>query len=153
MRKLILLCISGLSFQVGFAQSSLMTNILKYKLADGSSYIDVCIDIASVDMDIELIDSLWHAHKEIIISVEDAGELAVVRKVILEGPPTSDSLIAHTGSHFHLERIKLKHGNQISNIMKLIYMIESLLLESIMKLQMVHSSHITWKFQMKLNLH
>ena len=111
MRKLILLCISGLSFQVGFAQSSLSTNILKYKLADGSSYIDVCVDIASIDMDVELIDSLWHAHKEIIISVEDAGELAVVRKVILEGPPTSDSLIAHTGSHFHLERIKLKHGN------------------------------------------
>jgi hypothetical protein len=93
------------------AQTSLSTNILKYKLADGSSYIDVCIDITSASMKIELIDSVWHSHAEIVITVENSSELVAFRKVNLKGPLTTDSLIAHTGSHFHLERIKLNQGN------------------------------------------
>ena len=111
MRNLILFCMSGLLCHGVLAQTSLSTNILKYKLADGSSYIDVCIEIASASMEIELIDSLWKTHIEIAISVENLNELVSFRKVHLEGPLTSDSLIAHTGSHFHLERIKLDHGN------------------------------------------
>ena len=111
MRKLILLCMSGLLCLGLLAQASLSTNILKYKLADGSSYIDVCIDITSASMKIELIDSVWHSHAEIVITVENSSELAAFRKVNLKGPLTTDSLIAHTGSHFHLERIKLNHGN------------------------------------------
>ncbi len=68
MRKLILLCMSGLLCLGVLAQTSLSTNILKYKLADGSSYIDVCIDITSASMEIELIDSVWKTHIEIAIS-------------------------------------------------------------------------------------
>ena len=113
MRKIILLFIVGLVCQNVFSQTSLTTNILKYKLSDGSAYVDVCVEIDSDRMEMELIDSVWFSHIEIVIAAEKAGDISVVRKVNLEGPSTSDSLMAHTGSHFHLERIKLTHGNYL----------------------------------------
>ena len=111
MHKLFLICLVGLLIQGFTAQTSISTNILKYKLADGTSYIDVCIEIPSTQMEIELIDSVYSSKIDIVITAESAGELVLVRKVNLVGPKTSDSLIAYTGSHFHLERIKLKHGS------------------------------------------
>ena len=82
MRNLILFCMSGLLCHGVLAQTSLSTNILKYKLADGSSYIDVCIEIASASMEIELIDSVWKTHIEIAISVENLNELVHLGRFI-----------------------------------------------------------------------
>jgi GWxTD domain-containing protein len=87
------------------------TSILSFRLSDGSAYSDILIDIPGDQMEIQNRHGVWSSTAEITVIAEKSGEIFSVKKTVLDGPQTPDSLVAYTSNHLHLERLLLDKGN------------------------------------------
>jgi len=85
-------------------------NILKYQLADGARYIDVCMEVSSTCMDMQYVDSVWTSSVEITVIAEGTEGIVAFNKLILTSPPISDSTEAAGSTHIHIERLVLDAG-------------------------------------------
>lgn len=90
---------------------SLDVEIFRYQLADQTSFVDVAIELNSLDMTMVYEDSLWVASTDLSISIEQADQLIAFRKIKLSGPQTVDSTEAWSTDHMHLERFILNPGS------------------------------------------
>jgi len=85
-------------------------NILKYQLADGTRYIDVCMEVPATYMDMQFVDSVWTSRVEITVIAEGTEGIVAFNKLILTSPPISDSTEAFVSTNIHIERLVLDAG-------------------------------------------
>ena len=94
------------------SMSQVDIEFLKFRTANGDSYIDIVLDIPGEHCRYEYDqeDLFWQSITTITVIAESGGKITQYKKTELLSPEITDSTEAHSTSQLHLERLPLVTG-------------------------------------------